>query len=83
MGARSRRISVIRGDESGGVCVKGASPRLYHHRGNTFRGTHRRPPLTGSRPAWKGEDEMAKVIVPTLFGFASLMSLWAIVGVTI
>ncbi|WP_415921067.1 hypothetical protein [Tateyamaria sp. SN6-1] len=34
----------------------------------------------GSARKVKGEHVMEKVIIPTVFGFAAMMGLWAIVG---
>jgi hypothetical protein len=34
--------------------------------------------LIAKGSAWKGLKTMEKVIIPTLFGFVSMMSLWAI-----
>ena len=69
------------GGERAAPVLHAPHPPRQDHRGHPVADCTAGP----AHPAWKVREEMQmeKVIVPTVFGFAAMMGLWAIVGAVV
>ena len=75
-----RRASVSRGDGAWAICDNISHLSWLYDRRDNLCGTHRRLAFRKALVCLERNEQMEKVIIPTVFGFASMMGLWVIVG---